>query len=161
MAGKKAYSPSRPIPDYVCDEQILYWAKSILGDRFQRSNYLTSPDTTRDYLKVRLGDMEREVFCMIYLDSQHGILGFEEIFQGTIDAAVVYPREVVKAALNKNAAAVILSHNHPSGSLEPSQADIDITKRIGAALGTVDIRLLDHLVVCGDDISSLAERGLL
>ncbi|MFL0797316.1 MAG: DNA repair protein RadC [Cellvibrionaceae bacterium] len=160
-AAKKEYSPNHPVPEHVCDEQILYWAKSILGTRLKRSNYLTSPDTTRDFLKVCMGNLEREVFSVILLDSQHGILAFEELFQGTVDAAAVYPREIVKAALAKNASAVILSHNHPSGSPEPSRADIDITNRIHEALKTVDIRLLDHLLVCGDDISSFAEQGLL
>lgn len=148
-------------PQGVSDTQVLSWAESILEERFQRSNYLTSPALTRDYLKLKFADKEREVFGVIYMDSQHGILNFDELFQGTIDAASVYPREVVKAALAHNAAAVILTHNHPSGTPEPSTADEHITKRIIRALETVDIRVLDHLIVGGIDIVSFAERGLI
>jgi len=148
-------------PHGVSDTQVLSWAESILEERFQRSNFLTSPTLTRDYLKLKFADKEREVFGVIYMDSQHGILNFDELFQGTIDAASVYPREVVKAALAHNAAAVILTHNHPSGTPEPSTADENITKRIISELETVDIRVLDHLVVGGTDIVSFAERGLI
>jgi DNA repair protein RadC len=101
------------------------------------------------------------VFCCLYLDNRHRVILFEEMFRGTIDGTSVYPREVVKMALQVNAAAVILAHNHPSGIADPSQADERITRRVKAALNLVDIRLLDHLVI-GDGIStSLASRGLL
>jgi DNA repair protein RadC len=121
---------------------------------------LTSPRVVRDYLVAQLRDRDHEVFCCLYLDNRHRLLGFEELFRGTIDGASVHPREVVKRALSRRAAAVILVHNHPSGVAEPSQADEVITARLRDALALVDIRVVDHLIV-GDGICvSLAERGL-
>ena len=108
-----------------------------------------------------LATEEREVFGIILLDSQHGVLGFEILFHGTIDTASVYPREVIKSVLNANAAAVILTHNHPSGRPEPSTADVALTKRLQTALETIEVHLLDHLVIGGADSVSFAERGLL
>lgn len=145
----------------ISESQILSWAESILEQRFKRSNYITSPSSTRDYLNVALTDKEREMFGIIYLDTQHGVIDFEILFYGTIDSAAVYPREIVKSALMQNAAAVILAHNHPSGVAEPSQADERITERIIAALKTVDIRVLDHLIVGSTGTVSFAERGLI
>jgi len=150
-----------PYPSGVSESQVLSWANTILKARFERSNYLVSPNHTREYLQVLLAAYSREVFGIIALDSQHGVLSFEVLFQGTIDAAAVYPRDVVKAALTHNAAAVILTHNHPSGCPEPSEADHRITQRIVSALATVDIRVLDHLIVGGTQTISFAERGLL
>jgi len=122
---------------------------------------LKSPADTEDYLRARLRDLPHELFCCLFLDNRHRVLHFAELFRGTIDGTSVYPREVVKEALARNAAAVILAHNHPSGVAEPSQADERITRRLKAALGLVDIRLLDHLIV-GDGVStSLASRGLV
>lgn len=141
--------------------EVLEWAQAILEERFKRSNYLTNPSLVKDYLKAQLATEEREVFALILLDSQHGVIGFEKLFYGTIDSASVYPREVVKAALSSNAAAVVMAHNHPSGHAEPSQADIALTKRLQDALNTVDVRLLDHLVIGGVDAVSFAERALL
>ncbi len=148
-------------PDGVSDSQILSWAESILEKRFMRSDYLSSPNNTRDYLKITFAHHTREIFAMILLDNQHGILAFEVLFQGTIDGAAVYPREIVKLALDHNAAAVILAHNHPSGTAEPSDADKAITRRIIKALETVDIRVLDHLIIGGTHTVSFAERGIL
>lgn len=122
---------------------------------------LTNPRATRDFLRMRLRDLPHEVFCCVYLDNRHRVVGFEELFRGTIDGANVHPREVVKRALSHNAAAVILAHNHPSGISEPSQADELITRRLKEALALVDIRLLDHLIVGDDRCESLAERGLI
>jgi DNA repair protein RadC len=122
---------------------------------------LGSPKATRDYLSARLRHLEHEVFCCLYLDKRHRLMHYEELFRGTIDGASVHPREIVKLALQRNAAAVIVAHNHPSGIAEPSQADELITQRVKEALGLVDIRLLDHIII-GDGVSvSLAERGLL
>ena len=122
---------------------------------------LTSPRLVCDYLLAQLRDRDQEVFCCLYLDNRYRLTGFEELFTGTIDGASVHPREIVKLALQRNAAAVIIAHNHPSGVAEPSQADELITQRVKEALGLVDIRLLDHIIV-GDGASvSLAERGLL
>ena len=122
---------------------------------------IRSPADTGDYLAVRLGDFGHEVFCVMYLDNRHRVIAFEELFRGTIDGTSVYPREVVKAALQHNAAAIILAHNHPSGVCEPSQADERITKRLKAACELVDIRVLDHVITGGNSHVSLASRGML
>ena len=132
-----------------------------LTETLRAGPLLASPKATRDFLSARLRDLEHEVFCCLYLDRRHRLIQFEELFRGTIDGASVHPREIVKLALQKNAAAVIVSHNHPSGVAEPSQADELITQRVKEALALVDIRLLDHIIV-GDGVSvSLAERGVL
>jgi len=136
-------------------------ARRQLGESLRTGPLLASPKATRDFLTARLRDLEHEVFCCLYLDKRHRLIHFEELFRGTIDGASVHPREVVKLALQRNAAAVIVAHNHPSGVAEPSQADELITQRVKEALALVDIRLLDHIIV-GDGVSvSLAERGLL
>jgi DNA repair protein RadC len=122
---------------------------------------LASPRTTCDFLSAKLRDLEHEVFCCLYLDKRHRLIEYEELFRGTIDGASVHPREIVKLALQRNSAAVIVAHNHPSGIAEPSQADEFITQRVKEALGLVDIRLLDHIIVGDGMIVSLAERGLL
>ena len=122
---------------------------------------LASPRATCDFLSAKLRDLEHEVFCCLYLDKRHRLIEYEELFRGTIDGASVHPREIVKLALQRNSAAVIVAHNHPSGIAEPSPADELITQRVKEALGLVDIRLLDHIIV-GDGVSvSLAERGLV
>jgi DNA repair protein RadC len=115
----------------------------------------------KDYLTTELRHRQREVFGVLLLDNQHRMLSYKELFQGTIDGASVYPREVVKLALAHNAAAVILAHNHPSGIAEPSQADRRITERLQEALQLVDIRVLDHMVVGDGEVASFAERGWL
>jgi DNA repair protein RadC len=143
------------------EDDVLTTAKSIMESRFKRSHYLTSPDTTRQYLTMALANEPREVFGLILLDTRHGVLGLEILFQGTIDGATVYPREVVKRTLDANAAAVILVHNHPSGNPEPSREDQLLTENICKTLGTVDVRVLDHLIVAGSSVVSFAERGLL
>jgi DNA repair protein RadC len=122
---------------------------------------LGSPRATQAFLSAKLRDLEHEVFCCLYLDKRHRLIEFQELFRGTIDGASVHPREIVKLALQRNSAAVIVAHNHPSGVAEPSQADELITQRIRDALALVDSRLLDHIIV-GDGVSvSLAERGLI
>ena len=122
---------------------------------------LANPRATREFLRMQLRDLPHEVFCCVFLDNRHRVIAFEELFRGTIDGASVHPREVVKRALTKNAAAVILAHNHPSGIAEPSQADELITRRLKDALALVDIRVLDHLVIGDGVCESFAERGLL
>jgi DNA repair protein RadC len=107
---------------------------------------------------VRLGTLDHEVFCVIYHTKRHQFIACEDLFRGTIDGALVYPREVLKEALKHNAAAVILAHNHPSGVAEPSQADLDITKQLKKVL---EIKVLDHIIIGGGDVMSFAERGLL
>ena len=120
-----------------------------------------SPADSRQFLLATLRDRPHEVFCCLFLDNRHRVLAFDELFRGTIDAAAVYPREIVKQALARNAAAVILAHNHPSGVAEPSQSDQLITRRIRDALELVDIRLLDHFVIGDHQCVSLASRGML
>jgi len=132
-----------------------------LTEKMRAGPSLGSPRATQDFLCAKLRDLEHEVFCCLYLDKRHRLIEFQELFRGTIDGASVHPREIVKLALQRNSAAVIVAHNHPSGVAEPSQADELITQRIREALALVDIRLLDHIIV-GDGVSvSLAERGLI
>jgi DNA repair protein RadC len=132
-----------------------------LAERLERAGPLSGPAATRDYLIARFRDRPYEVFCCLYLDNRNRLIGLEELFRGTIDGASVHPREVVRQAIANNAAAVILAHNHPSGVAEPSRADESITRRLRDALGLVDIRLLDHLVIGDGTAVSLAERGLI
>jgi DNA repair protein RadC len=122
---------------------------------------IRSPADTETFLLATLRDRQHEVFCCLFLDNRHRVLGFDELFRGTIDGTSVYPREVVKQALKVNAAAVILAHNHPSGVAEPSQADERITRRVRSALELVDIRLLDHLIIGDGSSTSLASRGMI
>ena len=119
----------------------------------------SSPDVARSLVKRRIGFKEHEVFLVIFLDHKHRMIAAEEVFRGTLDGASIYPREVVKRALAHNAGAVIFAHNHPSGVAEPSQADRKITDRLVAALDTVSVRVLDHLVVTNSEAVSFAERG--
>ncbi|MEQ3634411.1 DNA repair protein RadC [Thalassolituus sp.] len=145
------------------DEQdIIDHALTILESRLHKPQHtFTNPRDVRDYLKLNLAEKEHEIFAIMYLDNQNGMINLTEMFQGTIDAATVYPREVVKTALQFNAAAVILAHNHPSGVAEPSQADKLITQRLQQALSLVDIRTLDHFIIGSGHPYSFAEHGLL
>lgn len=122
---------------------------------------LCSPRETRRFLQHHLGGQQREVFTCLFLDNQHRILRCEDLFYGTLDGAAVYPREVAVRALQYHAAAVILAHNHPSGVAEPSQADRRITERLQSALGLLDIRVLDHVIIGRGQSYSFAESGLL
>ncbi|MDT8429351.1 MAG: DNA repair protein RadC [Pseudomonadales bacterium] len=146
---------------YALFQSVLELAQRHMKERLDSSDALTSSELTRDYLRFRLGNYQHEVFACLYLDNQHRVLAMEELFRGTIDGAAVYPREVVKRCLYNNAAAVIFAHNHPSGVAEPSQADIAITNRLRRALETIDVRVLDHMVVGRKDVVSFAERGML
>ncbi len=146
---------------YAQLQAVLEISRRHLAETLQRESAFTSPDATRNYLSSRLRDYAHEVFAVLFLDNQHRLIAFEELFRGTLDSASVYPREVVKAALSHNAAALILAHNHPSGIAEPSQADRQITERLVRALALVDIRVLDHLVVGDGQPVSFAERGWL
>lgn len=132
-----------------------------MGEKLAPGKVIGSPADSQDFLLARLRDRPHEVFCCLFLDSRHRVLAFEELFRGTIDNTTVYPREVVRQALHRNAAALILAHNHPSGVPEPSDADRLITRRIRDALELVDVRLLDHFVVGDGSCVSLASRGLL
>lgn len=142
-------------------QAVLEMGRRHLSEALTRGTALTSPTLVRDYLTYQLRHRTQEVFAALFLDNQHRLLVYEELFHGTIDGASVYPREVVKRALSHNAAALILAHNHPSGVAEPSQADRRITERLREALALVEIRVLDHLVVGDGEIVSFAERGWL
>ena len=129
--------------------------------RISRGQALASPDEVRQFLQLKMRGLAHEVFACLFLDNQHAVIRYEELFRGTIDGASVYPREIVKRALALNAAALIFAHNHPSGIAEPSQADQLLTQRLKSALGMVDIRVLDHFVIGDPEVLSFAERGLL
>ena len=139
---------------------IMEVSKRVLFENIQRGDALCSPTQTRNFLKAQLMNCQHEVFAVLFLDNRNRVISFDRMFNGTIDGASVYPREVVRAAINHNAAAVIFAHNHPSGVAEPSNADEQITKRLKDALALIDVRVLDHFVV-GDEVVSFAERGLI
>ena len=136
-------------------------ATRYLEERIRRSDALSSPSHTSQYLCARLRSRPHEVFACLFLDNQHRVISFEELFRGTIDHASVYPREVAKRALEVNAAALIVAHNHPSGVAEPSRTDRAITRRLREAMALVDVRLLDHFVIGEGEVVSFAERGWL
>ena len=149
-----SYRPAEPA-------EVLQAALRVLAGQLRGTEMLSSPQAVRDFLRIKLGTLDHEVFAVIHLDAQHRVIEYVEMFRGTIDQASVYPREVVKEALRLNAAAVVFSHNHPSGSPEPSQADRVLTQRLKEALALVDVRTLDHIVVGGAVTTSFAECGLL
>ena len=140
---------------------LLALAMKVLSVRHYRGRTLRSPDDTQAYLRLRLADKPAELFGCLYLDNRHRVLELRELFQGTIDGTSVYPRVVVQQALQINAAAVILFHNHPSGVAEPSQADERITRRLKNALELIDVRVLDHFIVAAGESVSMAARGIL
>ncbi len=142
-------------------QSVLELARRHLGEQLSREQVFTNPKTVRQFVRTHFQGYQREVFLCLFLDTRHRLIVAEELFQGTIDGASVYPREVVKRALQHNAGAVIFSHNHPSGIAEPSRDDEQITRRLKEALALVDIRVLDHIVVGRNEEVSLAERGLL
>lgn len=142
-------------------DQILEAARQVIDQKIRRGTSFSSPSEVKDYLKAKLSGYEREVFAVMLLDSKHCLIEYVELFLGTIDQAAIYPREVVKLAMQHNAAAMIISHNHPSGNPEPSRADELLTKRLKEALALVDVRVLDHIIVAGNDTASFAERGLM
>ena len=140
--------------------QVLEKASEILAEELISSDVFDSTLKTKSFLECKMGHYEREVFSVLLLDNRHRLIKFQELFFGTIDSASVYPREVVKAVLNANAATVIFAHNHPSGNAEPSTADRLITNKLVDALKLIDVEVLDHIVV-GHSSVSFAERGLL
>jgi DNA repair protein RadC len=140
---------------------VLELAKRSLKEQLRADSALGSPAAVRDYLRLRIGSLEHEVFLALMLDSQHRVLKAIELFRGTLTQTSVYPREVVKAALAANAAALIFAHNHPSGVAQPSQADELLTRQLREALSLVEIKVLDHFIVAGNQCLSFAERGLL
>jgi DNA repair protein RadC len=146
---------------YVQFQAALEVGRRYLNQQLQRGLALNSPNAVKQYLRAQLCALSYEVFGCLLLDNQHRLIGYKELFRGTIDGASVYPREVVRQVLDSNAAAVILAHNHPSGLAEPSQADRLITDRLVKALGLIDVRVLDHMVVGDPEVVSFAERGWL
>ncbi len=145
---------------YTQLQATLELSRRYLSEHLQRGEPLCDIDITRQYLSQQLRHHTQEVFACLFLDRHHHVLSFDELFYGSIDSASVYPREVVKRALQHNAAAVIFAHNHPSGIAEPSQADIGITQRLQKALALVEVQVLDHFII-GDAATSFSERGLL
>ncbi|UCM28049.1 DNA repair protein RadC [Pseudomonas sp. PS1(2021)] len=142
-------------------DQILEAARQAIEHKMQRGDSFTSPAAVKEYLRAKLAGFEHEVFAVLFLDTQHRLIEYAEMFRGTIDSAEVHPREVVKTALRHNAAAVVISHNHPSGNPEPSAADKVLTKQLKEVLALVDVRTLDHIIVAGSKTTSFAEHGLL
>ena len=136
-------------------------ARRSLDEEMKSGSALTSPGAVRDYLRLALAKREHEVFVCLWLDAQHRVVSIEEPFRGTLTQTSVYPREIVKSALSANAAAVIFAHNHPSGVAQPSQADELLTRNLKDALALVDVKVLDHFIVAGNQAISFAERGLL
>lgn len=146
---------------FVQLQAVLELSRRYMMEQCQRKAIFNSPQAVYDYLTLELRGLQQEVFMVLYLDSQNRLIKEETLFYGTINAASVYPREVVKAALKNNAGALILAHNHPSGIAEPSQADKLITNKLQQALQLVDINILDHIIVGADNCISFAERGLI
>ena len=142
-------------------DEVLGAARRVVSNRVRRGASLTSPEAATDLLRVRLSPLEHEVFAIFLLDAQHHLIEMVALFRGTLTMTSVYPREVVKAALAKNAAAAIYAHNHPSGAPDPSRADELLTQSLTQALALVDVRVLDRLIVGGDQVVPFAERGLL
>jgi DNA repair protein RadC len=141
--------------------EIIAAARRAMTRRVRRGAAMDCPRAVREFLTVKLGNLEHELFAVLLLDTRHRLIEYVELFRGTIDGASVHPREVVKLALARNAAALVLAHPHPSGAAEPSQADELVTRRLREALALVDIRVLDHIIVAGGEAVSFAERGLL
>jgi DNA repair protein RadC len=141
--------------------EVLQAAQLVLAGQVRGSDTLSSPAVMKDFLRCRLGALPHEVFAIVHLDAQHRVLDYVEMFRGTVAQTAVYPREVVKETLARNSAAVILVHCHPSGVAEPSRADEFLTQMLKSALALIEVRVLDHLIVAGNDILSMAERGLV
>ncbi|MBS0341856.1 MAG: DNA repair protein [Proteobacteria bacterium] len=148
---------------YRCAEphEVLQGAQRLLAGHVRGRDMLSSPAEVKDFLRVRLGALAHEVFAVLHLNTRLQVLDYVEMFRGSLAQTSVYPREIVKDALMHNSAALILVHNHPSGSSEPSRSDEELTRVLKTALALVDVRVIDHLIVAGPAIQSLAERGLV
>lgn len=157
LSGVKGLGPAKRAQFQAAIEL----ARRSLKDDMRTASALTSPGAVRDYLRLAIAGREHEVFVCVWLDAQHRVLDCEELFRGTLTQTSVYPREIVKASLKANAAAVIFAHNHPSGAAQPSRADELLTRNLKDALALVDVKVLDHFIVAGSQALSFAERGLL
>ncbi len=140
---------------------VLELARRALAQELQRGEVFDSPDAVKHYLQLHLAHKGHEVFAVLFLDAQHRLVALEELFRGTLTQTSVYPREVVLRALHHQAAAVVLAHNHPSGSVQPSRADEHLTQTLKTALALVDVRVLDHVIVAPGMALSMAEKGLV
>lgn len=152
--GQGDYRPATP-------DQILEAARQVVDQKVPCGEEFSSPAAVKEYLRAKLAGFEHEVFAVLLLDAQHRLIAYVEMFRGTIDCAAVYPREMVKEVLRHNAAGVLLAHNHPSGSPEPSACDKAVTQRLKDALALVGVRVLDHIIVAGARTASFVELGLL
>jgi DNA repair protein RadC len=163
FASRQACTQVKGLGDakYAQLQAVLEMSRRALAEDMKSRDALSSPAAVRDYLRLKLAGLPHEVFLVVFLDAQNRVLEAEELFRGSLTQTSVYPREVVKRALARNAAGVILAHNHPSGVAEPSQADRWLTDQLKAALALVDVKVLDHFVVAGSHSLSFAERGLL
>jgi DNA repair protein RadC len=157
LRGIKGLGPAKTA-QFAAAFEIL---RRSLDEKVKERNALTSPGAVRDYLRLTLGRRDEEIFVCLWLDAQHKVISVEEAFRGTLTQTSVYPREIVKKALARNAAAVIFAHNHPSGVAQPSQADELLTRNLREALALVEVKVLDHFIVAGNQAISFAERGLL
>jgi DNA repair protein RadC len=146
---------------YVQLQAIFEMSRRALSEQLQSRDVLNSPQAVRDYLALKLGSLTKEVFLVLFLDTQNRLVATEEMFSGSLKETSVYPREVVKRTLHHNAASVIFAHNHPSGIAQQSKADELLTKELKQALALVDVRVLDHFVVAGNNTLSFSEKGLL
>ena len=149
------------IAKYAQLQAVMELASRHFNERLKRGDALTDTASVKRYLSAQIKNPSRELFYVLFLDNQHRLISGETLFTGTLSEAAIYPREVLKRVLALDAAAVILAHNHPSGLVEPSQADLDITMKIRKALDLVDVRLLDHMIVGNGEVLSFAERGLM
>jgi DNA repair protein RadC len=146
----------------MSEQKIIKRALNILEARMQRPDYVVRHnEDAQSFLRLQMSELEHESFQVMFLNNQHGLIKLKELFRGTIDGASVYPREVVKATLQFNAAAVIFAHNHPSGKCEPSAADRHITQQLRDALSLIDVRVLDHIIIGDKETYSFAEHGLI
>lgn len=161
-ANEKSFCQSKGLGQakYVQMKAVVEMSRRYLEEKMKRGDAMNNVSDVKQYLKSRLQQYPFEVFACLFLDSKHRVIEYEELFRGTIDAASVHPREIIRQVLHHNAAAIVLSHNHPSGIPEPSQADIAITQKIKSSLEIIDVRLLDHFII-GDKVVSFAEKGLL
>ena len=143
------------------DQEVVSAAQGVLAKQMRDLPLFDSPSAVRDYLRMRLGMLSYEVFGVLLLDSQNRLIDWVELFRGTLTQTSVYPREVVKLAMEKNAASMVLVHNHPSGTAQPSRADEALTQTLKTALALVDTRVLDHFIVTSERVASMAEMGLV
>ena len=161
-ADEKSFCQSKGLGQakYVQMQAVVEMSRRYLEEKIHRGDAMMNVSDVKNYLKSRLQQYPFEVFSCLFLDNKHRVIAFEELFRGTIDSASVHPREVVRRALEHNAAALVLAHNHPSGIAEPSASDREITNKLKQALELIDVRVLDHFII-GDDVVSFAERGYL